>query len=475
MEYRVRKTYFSKLIIATAAVVGIVLLNACSPNRNILEQVQYSGELHILTRNAATTYYAGPNGPAGMEYDLLKAFANKLGVKLVIKTSDNLKEILNKVSSGEAHIAAAGLTVTEERQKLVRFTPAYQQITQQVIYNKDVSRPKTIADLKDGVLEVIANSSHVELLKKLREKHTDFQWVENDSAGSAELLTLVADQLIDYTIADSNEVALNRRYYPQLRVAFDLSKSQSLAWAMQHSEDDSLYNKAVEFFDSIKKNGELARMVKRNYGHMRRYDYAGTPTYLKHAQFRLPRYQGLFEAAANKYDLDWRLLAAIAYQESHWNPRAVSPTGVKGMMMLTNATAKDLGVTKRTDPKQSVDGGTLYITQLFELFKDIPEPDRTWIALAAYNVGHGHVRDAQKITKLRGGNPNKWTDLKENLPLLTQHKWFKKTRYGYARGNEPVRYVENIRSYYDILRWYIERETPRYAPQSILVYASPVL
>ena len=145
------------------------------------------------------------------------------------------------------------------------------------------------------------------------------------------------------------------------------------------------------------------------------------------------------------------------------------------MMMLTNATAKDLGVSKRTDPKQSVDGGTLYITQLLEMFKDIPEPDRTWFALAAYNVGHGHLRDAQKITRQRGGNPNKWTDLKESLPLLTQHKWFKNTKYGYARGNEPVKYVENIRSYYDILRWYIERETPRYAPQSILVYASPVL
>jgi membrane-bound lytic murein transglycosylase F len=475
MEYRVKKTYFSKLIIATVAVLGIVLLNACSPNRNILEQVQHSGELHILTRNAATTYYAGPHGPAGLEYDLVKAFADSLGVKLVIKTSDNLKEILGKINSGEAHIAAAGLTVTEKRQELVRFTPPYQHITQQVVYHKNGEKPKSLADLQDGHLEVIANSSHVELLKTLKEKQPELQWDENNSAGSAELLTLVADQLIDYTIADSNEISLNRRYYPQLKVAFNLSESQPLAWAMQHGDDDSLYNEAVNFFKAIKKNGELARMVKRNYGHMRRYDYAGTPTYLKHAQFRLPRYQGLFEAAANQYDLDWRLLAAIAYQESHWNPRAVSPTGVRGMMMLTNATARDLGVSKRTDPKQSVDGGTLYFTQLLEMFNDIPEPDRTWFALAAYNVGHGHVRDAQKITKLRGGNPKKWTDLKENLPLLTQHKWFKKTRFGYARGNEPVKYVENIRSYYDILRWYIERETPRYAPQSILVYASPVL
>ena len=470
-----QKTALTKLIISTAAILGIVLLNACSPKLNMLEQVLESGELHILTRNASTTYYAGPHGPAGLEYDLVKRFADSLGVKLVIKTSDNLKEILNKVNSGEVHIAAAGLTVTEQRKQQVRFTPPYQHITQQVVYHNDTDKPESLADLNKGHIEVIANSSHVDSLKKIQKEIPELSWDENDSAGSAELLTLVADQIIDFTIADSNELSLNRRYYPQLRVAFDISKKQPLAWAMQRSEDNSLYEKAVEFFASIKKTGELTRLVKRNYGHMRRYDYAGTPTYLKHVQFRLPRYQPLFESAANDHELDWRLLAAVAYQESHWNPRAVSPTGVRGMMMLTNATARYLGVEKRTDPKQSVDGGTLYLTQLLERFKDIPKPDRLWFALAAYNVGPGHVRDAQKITAKRGGNPQKWTDLKENLPLLRQKKWYKNTKYGYARGHEPVRYVENIRSYYDILRWHIERETPRYAPQSILVYASPVL
>lgn len=463
----------SLLVISAVAVIG--LLNACSPQRNILEQVLESGKLHILTRNAPTTYYAGPYGPAGLEYDLLKAFADSLGVELVIKTSDNLKELLSKVSSGEAHIAAAGLTVTEERKKQVRFTPAYQEITQQLVYHSDNSKPNSLTDLNKGHIEVIANSSHVEALKRLQQTQPDLQWTENDSLGSTELLKLVAEQILDYTIADSNEVKLNRRYYPDLQVAFDISEPQPLAWAMQPGEDDSLYLKAVNFFQSIKKSGELAHFIKRNYGHMRRYDYAGTPTYLKHTLFRLPRYQALFEKAANTYQLDWRFLAAMAYQESHWNPRAVSPTGVRGMMMLTNNTAKQLGVNKRTDPKQSINGGALYFTQLLDRLKDIPEPDRNWFALAAYNVGLGHVRDAQRIAKKKGLNPDKWTNIKETLPLLRQRKWYRQTKYGYARGFEPVRYVENIRSYYDILRWHIERETPRYAPQSILVYASPVL
>lgn len=467
------KRVLTSLLIITAVAIG--LLNACSPQRTVLGQVLKSGKLHVLTRNAPTTYYAGPYGPAGLEYDLLKAFADSLGVELVIKTSDNLKELLNKVSSGETHIAAAGLTVTEDRKKQVRFTPAYQEITQQLVYHSDNPKPDSLAALKKGHIEVIANSSHVEALKELQQKQPDLQWTENDSLGSTELLKLVAEQVLDYTIADSNEVKLNRRYYPDLQVAFDISEPQPLAWAMQPGEDDSLYLKAVSFFQSIKKSGELVHLIKRNYGHMRRYDYAGTPTYLKHTQFRLPRYQALFEEAANTNKLDWRFLAAMAYQESHWNPRAISPTGVRGMMMLTNNTAKQLGVNKRTDPKQSINGGALYFTQLLDRLKDIPEPDRNWFALAAYNVGLGHVRDAQWIAKKKGLNPDKWTDIKETLPLLRQHKWYHQTKHGYARGFEPVRYVENIRSYYDILRWHIERETPRYAPQSILVYASPVL
>lgn len=469
-----KRVLTSLLIVSIIAITGSSLLNAYSP-RTALSQVLKSGKLHVITRNAPTTYYEGPYGPAGLEYDLLKAFADSLGVELVIETSENLKEILNKVESGEANIAAAGLTVTEERKKQVRFTPPYQEISQQLVYHADEPKPRSLTDLNKGHIEVIANSSHVEALKKLQNSQPELQWTENDSQGSSELLNLVADQVLDYTIADSNEVKLNRRYHPKLQVAFNISEPQPLAWAMQDGEDDSLYLVAVSFFKSIKKSGELADLIKRNYGHVRRYDYAGTSTYLKHTRIRLPRYQALFEEAADAYNLDWRFLAAIAYQESHWNPRAVSPTGVRGMMMLTNGTAKQLGVTKRTDPEQSIKGGTLYFTQLIDRLQDIPEPDRTWFALAAYNVGLGHVRDAQWIATQKGLDPDKWTNIKETLPLLRQSKWYSKTKYGYARGFEPVRYVENIRSYYDILRWNIGKDKPTHARHSILVYASPVL
>jgi membrane-bound lytic murein transglycosylase F len=150
--------------------------------------------------------------------------------------------------------------------------------------------------------------------------------------------------------------------------------------------------------------------------------------------------------------MDWRLLAAIGYQESYWNPQAVSPTGVRGLMMLTQPTAKHLGVSNRVDPGQSIDGGSHYIRTLIDKMPSpIKEPDRTWMALAAYNVGINHLEDARMITRRRGRDPNRWKDVKESLPLLSRRTWFKKTKHGYARGIEPVRFVTRIRAYYDVL------------------------
>ncbi len=468
-----RKTVFSILLFGAATVA--LVLNACAPQKNLLEQVKDRGELRVLTRNAATTYYIGPHGPTGPEYDLVRAFAEHLGVKVKLIVEDNLQEILRKIAKGDAHVAAAGLTVTEERQKSIRFTPPYQAITQQVVYRLGNKKPRSITELDDGFLEVLANSSHAERLTELKKEYPTLTWAETDDMGSSELITLVVEQVIDYTVADSNDVALMRRYHPEVRVAFNISEQQQLAWAMPNSEDDSLYQAAVAFFNSIKESGELKTILARHYGYIRNYDYAGTPTYLRHIQRRLPAYQEQFQAAAKTNKLDWRLLAAVAYQESHWNPLAVSPTGVRGIMMLTKPTAELLGIEERTDPIESIEGGARYLRTLFDKFADLPEPNRTWMALAAYNVGYGHVKDAQWLTEQSGGDPSQWTDVKQRLPLLRQRKWYSQTKYGYARGDEPVRYVENIRSYYDILRWRIDREKPRSTPSSIMAYSSPVL
>ena len=182
-------------------------------------------------------------------------------------------------------------------------------------------------------------------------------------------------------------------------------------------------------------------------------------TFFHHTKNRLPKLIPIFKQAAATHELDWRLIAAISYQESHWNPKAVSPTGVRGLMMLTQNTAKQLGIKNRRDPVQSTEGGARYFVRMKGKIPDrITEPDRSWLALAAYNIGYGHLEDARVITERKGGNPDRWADIRDSLPLLEKKEWYKKTRYGYARGREAALYVRNIRNYYDLLNWKFKTE-----------------
>ncbi len=444
--------------------------------RSHLERVQHEEVLKVLTRNSATTYYEGPFGPAGLEYDLVAGFADYLGVKLQLETTDTLSQILDSIEAGDADLVAAGLTVTDERKQRFNFGISYQNITPQLVYRVGIRSPRNLNTL-NGSLEVVANSSHAERLHALQEEYPDLTFEENTELESEELLNLVWEQVIDYTVADSNEVAITRRFYPELRVAFDISTADKLAWAFPPGEDHSLLDKANEYLESLRASGELQQLLDRYYAYVADFDYVGTRRYMKHIEQRLPRYRAWFEEAAEKAGADWRLVAAIGYQESHWNPDAVSPTGVRGLMMLTRDTMKHLGLDKsRHDPQVSIEGGARYIQQVKSRIPDrVSEPDRTWMALAAYNVGFGHLEDARILAKDDGANPDKWIDVKKYLPLLSQKKWYSKTRHGYARGREPVRYVENIRSYYDILVWITDREDTQQTPSRALTINSPAL
>jgi len=419
-----------------------------------LEQVKHEGVLRVLTREDPTTYYEGPNGYTGLEYDLINLFAKHLGVKAHFVIPDTFDNILQQISQGKADIAAAGLTVTEQRQKTIRFAPSYQTITEQVIYRSGHKRPKQVSDLIRGIIEVVKGTSHIDTLTKLQKQFPDLEWNVNTELGTDGLLYLVNEGLIDYTIADSNQVAIIRSFYPRLSIAFDISETRQLAWGLTPSSDDSLYNEVVVFFQQINKDHTLQTLLEKHYGHINNLNYVGNCTFRRHIKERLPHYEQYFRAAAKRHDLDWRLLAAIGYQESHWNPKATSPTGVKGLMMLTLGTARQLGIKNRISPLQSINGGALYFNQrLKKIPARIPEPDRTWFALASYNIGFGHLEDARILTQQNGGNPDKWMDVKKNLPLLSRKRWYKKTKHGYARGKEPVRYVENIRNYYNLLVW----------------------
>jgi membrane-bound lytic murein transglycosylase F len=307
---------------------------------------------------------------------------------------------------------------------------------------------------------VLANSCHAERLRELQKVHHEISWYEvgNDIE---HLINQVNNGDVEYAVINSIDAASHKRFFPELRVGFDLTTEEPLAWAFSLNGDGSLVAAANEYIAKVKKDGTLEQLEHKYFAHINQLDYVSTRTFLRDVESRLPRLKEIFYTAAARYEIEWQLLAAMSYQESHWKDNAVSPTGVRGLMMLTQMTASDLGVKDRDDPEESIMGGTEYFDSLKKrLSKSIQEPDRTWMALAAYNVGLGHLEDARKLTQSRKKNPNLWSDVRETLPLLSQQKWHSKTRHGYARGHEPVQYVRNIRNFYEILLWNEQQQSP---------------
>ena len=421
---------------------------------SLVEKIKQDGELIMITRNSPTTYYISNDGPTGFEYELARQFADYLGVNLKVVVEHEFHRILPEIVNGNVHIGAAGITRTKKREAYVDFGAEYHEIFAQVAYQGGKQKPKTIDDLKGKRIAVIKGSSHAQMLADHKEFFPDLEWHEFPDLGSEELLSQVSDGSIDHTIVDSDELAINRRYFPILRVGFNLGPKQTLAWAFQKSEDTSLRIAANNFFAKKENDGTLSLLKEKYFGHVEDITPADSHTFIKHAKKRLPKFENLFKHAAVEYDMDWRFIAAVSYQESLWKSNAVSPTGVKGLMMLTNDTAKQMKINNRVDPLNSVLGGTKYYMAMHEKIPArIAEPDRTWLALAAYNVGFGHLEDARILAQRAGDNPDLWLDVRKYLPLLSQKRWYTKTRYGYARGQEPVTYVQNIRNYFDLLVW----------------------
>lgn len=423
-----------------------------------LDRIEDRGSLVMLTLNGATTYFLGAEGETGFEYDLALGFADHVGVPLEVIALPNLASLFDALERGRGDFIAANLSRTLGREQRLRFGPVYETVVPVVVYRRGSARPSSLEDLKEGRLALLPGTSYEPLL---RSQAPGLEWTADDQASIEDLFDAISNEEIDYTIVDSNILELNRRFFPAIRRAFDLDQHQDLAWATVRSDDDGLVQKMREYFTVADENGQLAELRQRHYDHVEGYEPVGTFTFMRQMRERLPPLRHYFEEAAASNDMDWRLLAAVGYQESHWNPDAVSRTGVRGIMMLTQRTARGLGVENRTDPRQSIDGGARYLRNMIDRLPDrIEKPDRIWLALAAYNVGYGHLEDARRLTQQLGGNPDRWLDVREHLPLLTQERWYSQTRFGYARGYEPVHFVENIRTFHEILIWMDGREHP---------------
>ena len=422
---------------------------------SILDEIKKTKLLNVVLLNSPSSYYMGTTGAKGFEYDLLHAYAKHLDVKLSITNANTTEEAIKFSKLPHIHITSASLTKIKSREKEFNFGPSYFEVQEQVICNRGMlgtkKFPRDIEDLAGLSISVGKDTSYSETIKTLQKDGYDINATLDSNLSTEELLEEVAAHNIDCTIADSNIYAINQRYFPRIALAFVVSGREQLAWVLADNSKE-LEADMYSWFNNFNQSGKLAQLKDHYYSYVLFFNYYNNKMFYKRIESRLPKYKKYFTKYGELYSLPWTLLAAQSYQESHWNPKAKSFTGVRGLMMLTLHTAKLLGIKNRLDPEQSIRGGTRHLNQMLKRVpEDVTGENRLKFALAAYNIGLGHILDARALARKMGLNPSIWSDLKQTLPLLSQKSHYKTLKYGYARGSEPVKYVDSIYDFRDIL------------------------
>lgn len=412
-----------------------------------------TSELVVTTRQGPGTYYINHVGAAaGFEHDLVSEFARQQGWAVRWDVRDNTEAVISSIETESAHFAAAGLTESAVHARLLRAGPVLFETPVLVIYRNIDKRPPSMAALSGKKIAILDNAGQRLIMLRVKRKLPGLRWQSLDAIWPEELLARLDNGDYDAVIINGMDFELSRNAFPNLSVAFPLEYKQKIVWALPRNASPELLNKMKRFMAEARKNNTIKRIYERYYGHTSRLNNQDVLGIMDRRKKILPKLRRYFQEAQTLTGIDWRLLAAIGYQESKWDANATSPTGVRGVMMLTGETADRMGVQNRLDARQSILGGARYLVLMKNtLPRRIPEPDRTWIALAAYNQGQGHMEDARRIAQARGHHPDSWADVKESLPLLGRGGFDSVVRYGYARGGEALIFTENIRGYYDIL------------------------
>ena len=447
-----------KLIrIITYALFYFVLINTngCSKESSKLKQIKSNGILRIALVADPPHYFPNKVKERGYDFELVSHYATSIDVELEIIKTNTSNEIIFLLNQGKVDIGILGSS-PEFDQKNIKNVVTYNNSKWYVIGNRaNRQLPKSIDSIEPNTM-IVANGSNASfMLHSIGEDYPSLLWDELKNTNVRSILERINENHSKISIISEDIYAYYQYLFPETKKIFVLPIKYPSRWLVKNNNNLSFLYSINSFFNKYKQNGKLEKIGKTYYEHLNAFDYVDIRYYLKRINKKLPKYKKYFVEAAKNSALDARIIAAVSYQESHWNRKARSPTGVRGMMMLTLDTAKRVGVKNRLNAKQSIFGGAKYLKILYESFSNtIEEPDRLWFTLAAYNIGLGHVEDARTITKSQGDNPNSWIDVEKHIPKLSQKKWYKKTRHGFARGYEPIEFVRRVRRYYDILCLY---------------------
>lgn len=426
-------------------IIGLgLLLASCNPIPKKLPAWN-AGKLVIIVPEASQ------GAEAELEKELVHLLANFLHtqLELVPMPPNSIQTALLK---HQAHFAAAALR-SNQNSTTLHFGTSYQTVREQLVCNNDNPLPKTLAELSAKNLAVIAGSAQEDALREAQKNTPILQWQTRQKFTIEKLLADVGEGEFDCAAASELQLSDARNYHPNLTAVLDIAPPSKLAWGFANDADPELLKQVDKFFTSIQKDRTLSRLLDRYYGHNNRLDKIDAAAFITATQNVLPHYRKMFEEAAAITGEDWHLLAALAYQESQWDPLATSFTNVRGMMMLTEDTADRMNLENRLDARENILAGAKYLVVIKEGIPDrIQEPDRTWLALAAYNQGFGHMEDARVLTSRAKQNSDSWSDVKKWMLRLNQPEVYETIKHGYARGGEAVVLVENIRSYYEMLK-----------------------
>lgn len=476
---------------------GAIALTSCQPQAppppkppsKPPPSVGKSSALVVIVRPAPGAWFIGPqDAPIGFEHDLLARFASENHLDLRAVTAESATGLIRQIGGGDAQIGLGGLyrpdaPVTKSSRRDARgtldpdeqvlWTHGITSAEPVLIYNADGFRPKSWKDLAGAKVAYLPDTGVDLGLAQIRAEHPDIEWVPMGLASADALIAQVDDTSIDYALVTSADVALARNIYLSFDIAFPAGPKRELAWAVPASQA-KLRDRLDAFIDKARDDGSLTRLLERYFAPAKNLDRLDAGALHERIETVLPGLRRYFQDAQDQSGLDWRLLAAVSYQESQWNADATSETGVRGIMQITEDTAKQVGLIDRLDPETSIVAAARYLRHLRDkLPKRITEPDRTWMMLAAFNIGLGHLEDARVLAQRMKGNPDRWSDVKKALPLLAEPEYFGRAKLGYARGGMPVAFVQRVRAYYDILARALPPHAPRLRNLAYGLAASP--
>ena len=474
-------------------IIGIILISlftACGSNKenNVdappeavkdpitkdIADIKAEGVLRALTTYSGTSYFLYRGKAMGFEYELLQRFAEYLGVELEIIVTSNIDSLVKKLNDGEVDLIAHTLTITSERKKKVNFTD-YLYLTNQVLVQKKPDNwrnmkwnkvEKTLVhdaiELIDDTVSVRKNTSYFQRLNNLSSEIGGEIIIDTLSGSLAtdEIIKMVVDGDIKYTIADKNIASINASYYPILDIDVPISFSQRIAWAVR-SNSPNLLVAANEWLKEFKKEVDYNVIFNKYFKNTRAFKARIKSDFYSLNNNKISKYDEIIKKNAAIIEWDWRLLASLIYQESQFDPHAKSWAGAHGLMQIMPATAKELGVKDRSNPEQVIQGGAKYLKMLYDRFDMVEDSvQRIKFSMASYNCGYGHVTDAQNLAEKRGIDQNIWDDHIDNIILeLSYPKNYNDpvVKYGYVRGTEPYNYVVNIFDRYDHYKKFIEK------------------